>query len=160
MTGHPTPAGARDFDFLIGTFRVAHRRLRRRLAGDTGWAEFGGTMHAEPILGGLGNFDQNTIDLPEGAYQACTVRLFDGTTNLWSLHWIDGRHPKLDPPLVGRFAGGVGTFFGDDTLDGKPIRIRFLWSHITPAGARWEQAFSGDGGATWETNWIMDFVRA
>ena len=41
----------------------------------------------------------------------------------------------------------------------KPIRVRFTWSKMTPASAHWEQAFSPDGGKTWETNWIMDMQR-
>jgi hypothetical protein len=151
--------GAHDFDFLLGQWRVNHRRLQRRLVGDGAWVEFGGTMRAEPILDGRGNFDQNVIDLPAGRYRACTLRLFDPDAGTWSLHWIDGRRMSLDAPVVGRFRDGVGTFFGDDTHDGRPIRVRFLWSCITPTSARWEQAFSGDGGATWETNWVMDFVR-
>jgi hypothetical protein len=154
------PTGAHDFDFIHGVWRVRHRRLARRLAGCTDWAEFGGTTRAEPILGGLGNFDWNVVDLPEGSYQASTLRLFDPRLSTWSLHWIDGRDPKLDPPLTGQFSDGVGRFFGDDDFEGRPIRIRFLWSNITPAGARWEQAFSADAGATWETNWIMEFERA
>lgn len=151
--------GASDFDFLHGSWRVSHERLVQRLKGSNDWARFGGTMHAKPILGGVGNFDENVIELPQGTYQACTVRLFDAQHSKWSIYWIDGRDPKLDQPVHGGFEKGVGTFYGDDVFEGRPIRIRFLWSEITPRSARWEQAFSADRGATWETNWIMQFAR-
>jgi NIPSNAP len=151
---------ASDFDFLHGNWRVHHRRLARRLVGDTQWTEFDGTMRAKPILRGLGNFDENVLDLPQGRYEACTVRLFNPGTKQWSIHWIDGRDPKLDAPLSGTFTDGVGTFFGEDTFEGKPIRVRFIWSQITSRSARWEQAFSADQGRTWETNWVMRFERA
>jgi hypothetical protein len=62
--------------------------------------------------------------------------------------------------MIGSFADGVGTFLADDNLAGKPIKVRFLWSRITAQTCRWEQAFSGDGGRNWETNWIMDFERS
>ena len=39
-----------------------------------------------------------------------------------------------------------------------PIRVRFIWSGVTTPTPRWEQAFSDDGGETWETNWVMDFT--
>ncbi len=116
-------------------------------------------MTAKPILGGCGNFDENVIELPQGTYQACTVRLFNPEQGRWSIYWIDGRDPKLDQPVHGTFSDGVGTFFGEDTFEGRPIRIRFLWSQIKANSARWEQAFSVDSGATWEANWIMEFTR-
>lgn len=156
----PRPAGAADFDFILGSWNVRHRKLRERLAGSTDWFEFGGTMHAEPILGGLGNFDQNVIGLPEGSYRACTLRLFHQDSGQWSLHWIDGRDPKIDPPLFGAFNGAVGTFTGNDSFNGRPIGVRFHWERLEAGKARWDQAFSADGGATWETNWIMEFTRA
>ena len=56
-------------------------------------------------------------------------------------------------------ADGRGEFFADGTTDGKPTRERVIWSRITADSCRWEQALSLDGGATWETNWIMDFTR-
>src|SRR5690242_2289256 len=78
----------------------------------------------------------------------------------WSIYWTDSGRGVFDPPVVGRFTEGVGVFEGDDRHDGVPVRVRFIWSHDTPRTARWEQAFSADGGATWETNWIMSFTRA
>ena len=151
---------ANDFDFVHGAWRVRHRQLLERLAGCGEWIEFDGTMEATPILGGLGNFDRNVIDLPGGRYEASTLRLFRPDTRQWSLHWIDGRDPKIDPPLYGTFKDGVGTFFGDDSFGGRPIRLRFLWERPSPTTARWNQAFSADGGATWEINWIMEFSPA
>lgn len=152
--------GRRDFDFLVGCWAVTHRRLRHRLAGDDQWQTFAGACESRPVLGGLGNVDDNILDLPDGAYRAATLRLFEPATATWSIWWIDSRSMRLEPPVHGGFESGVGTFLGDDRLGDRPIRVRFLWSEITAVSARWQQAFSADGGATWETNWIMDFQRS
>jgi hypothetical protein len=160
MDTRATPSGGRhDFDFLAGRWTVAHRRLKERLAGCREWETFGGTTELRHILQGQGVIDDNTLDLPGDPYAAATVRTFDVRTGLWSIWWIDSRHPGIGEPVHGRFEDGVGTFLGDDELGGRPIRVRFLWSDITPTSARWSQAFSADDGATWETNWVMDFSR-
>lgn len=156
----PLAQGARDFDFFVGCWTVAHRRLRKRLVGDTRWEEFAGFCETRPIIGGLGNFDDNILELPAGTYRAATLRLFCPATALWSIWWIDARNPGLEPPVHGRFEDGIGTFFGDDVWDARPVQVRFVWSAITGRSARWEQAFSVDRGATWEVNWIMNFERA
>jgi hypothetical protein len=152
-------SGAHDFDFLIGDWQVRHRRLKRRLAGDTEWIEFDGPASVRKILDGLGNIDEYKLNVPTGAYTGGTVRLFNPSSGLWSLFWMDSRNPGFDPPMTGRFTGGKGIFFGDDHHEGRPIRVRFVWSPMTPRQCRWEQAFSPDDGVTWETNWTMDFTR-
>jgi hypothetical protein len=155
-----TRDGRHDFDFLLGAWTVQHRRLRTRLKGDTVWDLFDGTCAALPILGGLGNLDDNLINLPDGPYRAATLRAYHVEERCWSIWWLDARRTEIDTAMRGTFEGDVGTFFADDVLEEQPIRVRFVWSDITPQSARWEQAFSGDGGATWEVNWIMDFRRA
>lgn len=153
-------SGARDFDFLVGRWRVRHRRLRERLVGDTRWEEFGGTSELRTLMEGLANVDDGLIELPAGSYRAVTLRSFDPASRRWAIWWLDGRHPhQIDAPMVGSFDGGVGTFYADDLFNGRPIRVRFLWSHITPESCQWEQAFSVDEGRTWEVNWVMDFSR-
>lgn len=150
-----------DFDFYLGRWQVAHRRLDARLVGCTTWTEFAGTTTVWPLLGGLGNIDDNLLELPTGPYRAATLRAFDPAAGTWSIWWLDGRTPgRLDPPVVGRFVDRRGRFECDDTLDGRPIRVRFDWSAVDPARPTWEQAFSPDGGATWEVNWQMRFTRA
>ncbi len=153
--------GLHDFDLRVGRWQVHHRRLKERLAGSHGWQDFDGTQTWWKVMDGWGNVDDNVLKLPGGDYRAVTLRAYDGRTGQWAIWWLDGRNPfgELDPPVKGRFEHGVGTFYADDTLRGKRIRMRFIWSRITPSSAHWEQAFSPDGGKTWETNWYSDFRR-
>lgn len=154
-------AAPTDFDFEFGDWVVHHRRLNRRLAACNDWTEFRGRSSTRPILGGFGNVEDNDLDLPEGRYRAVAMRSYDPATRQWAIWWLDARQPHtLDVPVVGRFEGGVGLFFADDTLAGQPIKIRFTWDTRDAAVPRWEQAFSADGGASWETNWVMHFHRA
>ena len=154
-------SSASDFDFQIGDWTVTHRRLLTRLAGADDWETFPGTSSMRTILGGAGNVEDNLIHIPSGPYRASAIRTFDAATGLWAIWWLDMRQPHaLDVPVKGRFENGTGSFFADDTFDGRPIRIRFLWLDTDSGSPRWEQAFSADGGATWETNWTMRFVRA
>lgn len=113
------------------------------------------------ILGGRGNIEDNVIDLPAGAYRALALRSFDAEAGTWAIWWLDQRAPhQLDVPVIGGFENGVGAFYANDTLDGRPIRVRFLWLDTASGSPRWEQAFSPDDGASWETNWTMQFTRA
>jgi hypothetical protein len=160
MAAPAQPAATGDFDFLTGSWRVEHHQLKDRLAGASEWWDFSGTTRAWPLLGGDANLDDNELDHPKGSYRAITLRRFDPNTQVWSIWWLDHRFGTLDPPMKGAFKHGVGTFFGEDQWRDKPIRVRFIWSNITASSARWEQAFSPDQGASWETNWVMNFRRS
>lgn len=150
----------RDFDFEFGDWSVRHRRLKDRLVGCTDWGEFTGESSTRPILGGLGNVEDNLLHLPAGSYRAIALRSFDAARGEWAIWWLDARLPhQLDVPVKGRFVDGIGTFLGDDTLRGAPIRIRFVWDARDAARPTWEQSFSGDAGASWEPNWRMEFSR-
>jgi hypothetical protein len=149
-----------DFDFFMGIWTCRHRYLRRRLARCDDWIEFDGSCAARRILDGYGSMDEADIALPGDRYRGMSLRTYDPDRDRWSIYWLDSRRPGfLFPPVVGGFDKGIGTFYGDDEHDGRAIRVRFLWSRITPQSARWEQAFSLDEGNSWETNWTMDFTR-
>lgn len=149
-----------DFDFGFGKWRVSHRRLKERLAGCEEWEEFSGTSETRPVLGGNGNVEDNLLNFPSGPYRAVAVRDFDVTDQTWAIWWLSANDPhQLDVPVIGKFKDGNGSFFADDMLDGEPIRVRFLWLRTDTSSPRWEQAMSNDDGATWETNWTMDFER-
>lgn len=158
IASEPVRDGSRDFDFLMGEWQVHHRSMS---PATREWMEYDGTCQARLMLDGRGNFEEHVLGSPRGTYRAVGFRTYDAKTGLWAIWWIDGRapHGPVDPPVKGRFEDGVGQFFSDDVVDGKPRRTRYTWSQITPRSARWDQAYSLDGGKTWETNWVMSFVR-
>lgn len=151
----------RDWDFLAGRWNVRHRRLKDRLSGSKEWIDFDGTFVNWSILGGQGNVGDNVMNFPRGTIRGMGFRTFDPASEQWSSWWIDNRNPAIvDTPVRGGFStDGTGTFLADDSFEGRPIQVRVIWSRITAKTARWEQAFSPDGGQSWETNWISDFAR-
>ena len=149
----------RDFSFQDGHWRVHHRKLRKRLAGNNDWYEFAGTTTAGPLMGGLAGYEDNFLDDPMGPYRAEGLRRLDPRTGLWSIWWWDGRFSDINPPVTGRFADGVGTFLGETMLNGQTVTVRYIWDMPEAGIPRWQQAFSPDGGTTWETNWFMEFRR-
>ena len=152
--------GRADFDFLMGRWKVHHRRLKERLKGSHDWEEFEGTMVCQKVLGGLGNMDEGTLPRESGFARGMTVRLFDPKARQWSLYWADSVNGwNWSLPQIGSFKDGRGEFYAHEPFEGRHIFSRYIWSEMTETSCRWEQAFSTDGGRTWETNWIMDFVR-
>ena len=152
---------SRDFDFEFGKWKVRHRRLKDRLVGCQDWEEFSGTSETRPVLGGHGCIEDNLIDFPSGRYRAIAIRAFDPASQSWAIWWLSSANPhQLDTPVIGRFEGDTGSFFAQDTMNGHPVSVRFLWLNTRSRSPRWEQAMSGDGGATWETNWVMEFEPA
>ena len=147
-----------NFDWFVGTWTSEQRRLRAVLAGSDEWYEFPGTHTSWSVLDGAGNVDEAVF--PTLGFSGVTLRLYDAASDEWSLYWASSRSGLSLPPVVGRFDDdGRGVFTGPDAYDGTPIEVRYLWVDITPATARWEQAFSVDDGATWETNWVAEFTR-
>jgi NIPSNAP protein len=157
---HAARATKHDFDFLHGSWDVHNRYLKERLKHSTDWIEFDARSDVEPLLNGLGQLDRYSAVRGGSLVEGVTLRLFNPATGEWSLHWADTvRAGVLLPPMVGRFKGNVGEFFGDETVDGKRVLCRFQWTRTRDGFPRWEQAFSDDGGKTWEINWTMTFTR-
>jgi hypothetical protein len=163
-TGEPmsepiTSSGSEDFDFLWGDWDIRNDRLESRLSGSNNWETFNARGKCWPILGGAGNVDTFSARLHGTDFEGASLRVFNPTTELWSIYWTDNITGEVTPPVHGAFVNQVGQFFGDDEHAGKSVRVRFRWSNISTKSARWEQAFSEDGGETWEVNWIMTFTR-
>lgn len=151
--------GAAAFDFEIGRWRTVVKRLRKPLSGSSDWVEYEGTSDVRAFLGGRANIVELSIAGPAGRIEGVALRLYRPESREWSIHYASAADGLLTPELVGRFESGRGEFFGDDTLGGRPIRVRFVITRPAPLTARFEQAFSGDGGKTWEVNWIAVDTR-
>jgi len=146
-----------DFDFLVGKWKMYHRRLNKRLENANEWTEFESMDSNYKILSGTADMDVlSTTQLPgmEGKlFEGVTLRLFDPKTSLWRLYWVASNVGVLDPPVVGSFENSVGHFFTKDTFNGKNIIMVFRWDVRDKEHPVWSQAFSPDNGKTWEWNW-------
>lgn len=151
-----TAKGQADFDFLIGGWTIENERLAERFCGSDAWTRFPGTSTCRKLLNGAGNLEE--MALPGTSFAGLALRIFNPQDGLWSIHWADNDRHRLLPPMVGRFENGQGMFHGEEEHDGQTVAARFVWTP-SPTSPRWEQAFSNDGGKTWETNWVMKFTR-
>ena len=143
-----------DFDFLIGDWDIANEKLLKRLAGSHEWEHFNAATSCRKILNGWGNLDEMT--LPGSNFVGMSIRVFNPKTEKWAINWVDTDRHRLLPPVIGSFENGVGLFYGDEEHEGRPALARFTWTTANDAPV-WEQAFSDDGGESWETNWVMRF---
>jgi len=147
-----------DFDFIHGRWTVAHRRLQQRGVGAEDWDEFPAVSSCSPLLGGLANLEE--MACPARGWSGIALRTFDLEAGLWSVRWVNTLNGQVQPPVRGRFGPDGCVLEGPDEDGGRPIIARYIWSRIHSPAPRWSQQFSYDDGATWETNWIMDFTPA
>ena len=152
-----------DFDFIYGKWRMPNRRLVKRFAGSHEWADFITCDEGRPLPGGIGDTDFWRTNYWKD-FVGVTIRTYDPKGGLWRIYWVDNRFSggTIGTPVTGRFRGNIGVFYGNDSFNGKPILVRYTWT-VNPKGsnvvAKWNQAFSADGGKTWETNWYNEFIR-
>jgi hypothetical protein len=152
--------GQNDFDFEIGAWKIHLKRLLHPLTGSTTWVEFDGTSVTRKVWDGRAQLEEFETDSPAGGHiEGLTLRLYDPQTHQWSLYWANSKGGPIFPPQIGEFKNGRGEFFGQDTLNGRVIFVRFVWSDTTTNSPHFEQSYSEDGGKTWEVNWITDQTR-
>ena len=153
------PDGAHDFDPALGNFTYNLRYIPHPLVPPTGWTELKGTGACYKVWDGKAQLDTVELDGDSGHIEGLTLRLYDPANRQWRLYWANSRIGRLDPPQIGAFANGHGDFYTADTINGKTILVRFDWSRMTSGTPHFEQAFSLNGGSTWDVNWITDQTR-
>ena len=153
--------GRHDFDWEIGTWTTKVRVRRNPLSGAApDWAEYEGTSVVKPLLDGRANFVELSVSGTRGRIEGGSLRLYNPKARQWSLNYASASGGVLTAPVFGSFDDrGRGTFYGEDTLDGRTILVRFLIVPVSPREVRFEQAYSTDGGQTWEDNWIAIDTR-
>ncbi len=162
MTNKLPPAersGQRDFDFEFGAWQVHIKRLQHPLTSSSGWLEYEGISVVGPVWDGRANLGQLTVGGPAGHIEGLSLRLFNPESNQWNIFWANSKDGVLGQAMIGEFKNGQGEFYNQESLNGRAIYVRFVFSDITPSSFRLEQAFSDDGGKTWEANWIAAFTR-
>jgi hypothetical protein len=149
-----------DFDFELGSWKIHLKRRLHPLAGSTNWVEFDGSSVTHKVWDGRAQLEQvETDSAVAGHIEGLTLRTFNPKSHQWSLYWANAKDGLLVPPQIGQFNNGLGEFYAQDTLNDKLIFVRFIWSNTTTPVPHFEQAFTEDGGKTWEVNWITDQTR-
>jgi hypothetical protein len=165
-TSRPTPLatpterdGQHDFDFEIGTWKTHLSRLLHPLTGSKTWVEYDGTTVVRKVWNGRANLVELVADGSAGHFEGLNLRLYSPQSHQWSLNFASSSGGTMSQPTIGEFKNGRGEFFDQETFNGRAIFVRFVISDITPNSCRFEQAFSDDGGKTWEVNWIATDTR-
>lgn len=151
--------GQHDFDFEIGTWKTQLKRLLNPLTGSTTWVEYEGTTIVRKVWNGRANLAELVVDGPSGRIEGLSLRLYNPRSRQWSLNFANINGGVMTQPTIGEFKNGRGEFYNQETYNGRAIFVRFVISDITANSCRFEQAFSDDGGKTWEVNWIAIDTR-
>jgi len=151
--------GQHDFDFEIGTWKTHLRRLLRPLTGSTTWVEYEGTTVVRKVWNGRANLVELKVAGPAGQFEGLSLRLYNPQARQWSLNFANINDGTLATPSIGEFKDGRGEFYNQETYNGRAILVRFVITKVTQDSYRFEQAFSDDGGKTWEVNWIATDTR-
>jgi hypothetical protein len=156
----PVPRdGQHDFDFEVGTWKTHLKRLLHPLTGSTTWVEYDGTSVVRKVWNGSANLLELEVDGPSGHIQALSLRLYNPEAHQWSLNFANSAGGAISQPTIGDFKNGRGEFYDQETLNNRAILVRFIISDITQNSCHFEQAFSEDGGKTWEMNWVATDTR-
>jgi hypothetical protein len=154
--------GRHDFDFEVGSWNAHVKTLVHRLSHSADWDEYSGvvTTRTLPKLEGWNESEMQVDSQKSGKHiELLAVRTYNPSTHQWSIYGTSLKTGVFDPPMIGQFEKGCGEFFSQDTWEGRPIFVRFLWQRVDANHTRLEQAYSDDGGKTWETNWIYEGER-
>jgi hypothetical protein len=154
--------GQHDFDFLLGSWKIHLKRLVHPLTGSHEWVEFDGTVVCKTVWDGRAELEEFKVDNPQKQIHilGLALRLYNPASHQWSIYWANAAKGSIGgPPVVGEFKDGHGEFYNQEEFNGRAILTRYAWSGVTTSTPHFEQAYSDDGGKTWETNWITDQTK-
>ncbi len=154
--------GQHDFDYAVGTWKFHLKRLKKRLVGSTEWVELDGTTDCRKIMDGRGEVEEMNVESADKNLhiQGLAVRLYNPQSHQWSIYWANADDGVMEQnPMVGQFTNGRGEFYNQQMFEGRAVYARFTWTGVTTNTPHFEQAFSADGGKTWETNWITNQTK-
>lgn len=151
--------GSHDFDFHFGIWKTHISILKNPLTGSKTWDQYDGVSVVRKVWNGRASLFELEAQGAGGPIEGVGLRMYNPQSHQWSLNWASSKDGKLEQPMIGAFKNGRGDFFDQETFNGRAIYVRNGFMDITPNSSRFEQAFSDDGGKSWETNWVMTFTR-
>ena len=151
--------GQHDFDFNVGKWKTHIRRLQHPLTGSATWIELNGTVTVRKVWDGRAQLEEIEADGPAGHFEGLTLFLYNPQSHQWSQNFANSNDGTLTQPTIGEFKNGRGELYNQESFNGRAILVRGVWSDIQSDSHRFEQSYSGDGGKTWEPNFIGTLTR-
>jgi hypothetical protein len=151
--------GQHDFDFNIGVWKTHIKRIHDPLSGTADAVELNGIVTVRKVWDGRAQLEEIEADGPNGHWEGLTLFLYNPAAHQWSQTYVDSKTGILAPGLIGAFKDGQGELFASDTVDGRSILVRAVWSAITPDAHHFEESYSEDGGKNWAPAFIADLTR-
>jgi hypothetical protein len=117
-----------------------------------------GTNRIEKILDGC-VVSENFAGSGPGALVGRSYSTWNPQRKLWLQTWVDNQASYLD--FVGDLSKPDEKIFAMERpgRDGKPVRLRMVFHHITPDSFDWRWERSTDGGKTWQVQWPIRYTR-
>jgi hypothetical protein len=148
-----------DFDFEWGSWKAHLRLLPHRFAGSHAWIDYYGTLVVHKLWAGKANISELEVSNANSRIEGGALHLYNPQTHQWSVAFASSDSGVLGVPNVGRFEHGRGVFYDRELYHGRSIVDRWLFTNISRHTFDFEQAFSTDNGATWETNLVINYTR-
>ena len=151
--------GQKDFNFEFGAWKAHISRRVKPLTGSTNWVEYDGTSVVRKVWNGKANLGELDVSGQAGRIEGLSLRTYNPQSRQWHISWVNSADGTVGVPMIGGFKNSRGEFYNQEPFNGRAIFVRFIFSDITANSFQLEQAFSDDGGKTWEPNWIAKFSR-
>jgi len=159
---HPQAAhdGQHDFDFNFGVWHTHIRRVLDPLSGSDKSIELNGTVTVRKVWDGRAQLEEIKADGPNGHLEGLTLFLYNPQSHQWSQTFAGSNDGVLtSTPSIGEFKDGRGELYSQETVDGKVVLVRGVWSEILPDSHHFEISYSDDGGRTWKAAFIASLTR-
>lgn len=149
-----------EFDFHNGNWKTHSTRLDKPLSGSTQWGKADGTVAVGRIWDGSANISEVRTDYPSGPVDFLALRWYNPTAKQWNLSFATAAGGELGTVMAGRFKDGRIDFYDQEPYDGKAVLVRFSAWEESKGHPYTEQAFSADGGKSWEINFKTTYDKS
>ena len=152
--------GSHDMDFNFGTWHTDISRIPDPFDDPSTVVHMSGTVTVRPVWNGKGELEEIEADGPKGHWEGANLFFYDPSARQWIQTYVDSSEGRFEePPGIGEYRNGDVEYYSPDTLHGRAILDRAIWSDIKPDSHNYTESFSNDGGRTWHPAFTAHLTR-
>lgn len=152
--------GSHDFDFNLGRWHTSIHRYADPFTAPAAYGTLEGTVTVRPVWNGRALLEEIEADGPKGHWEGMTLFLYNPQSGQWSQNYANAAQGQFDAaPTIGEKRGDSIELYSQDTLNGRAILVRGLWSDIRPDSHSYTESYSDDGGKSWKPAFEAKLTR-